>query len=202
MAEVEKENEGQKAEEGKAVSVRREGEGRAMRPFDEMESAFEDFFPRRWRWGRMPTSLEEFDRMMDRMDRFMDELPPRGWWRGPDWRSLSRLAPFGGRTPRVDVIDRDEELVIEAELPGVNKEDLEVSMGQNAVTIAAKTSREEKEEKGDYYRREMSRGSFTRTVPLPVEVDGSRAKATFKDGIVRLVLPKTEPAKRRRIKVE
>ena len=92
--------------------------------------------------------------------------------------------------------------MIEAELPGVAKDDLDVSMTENSVTISAKTSREEKEEKGDYYRREMSRGAFSRTVPLPVEVDGSKAKATFKDGVMRLVLPKSEPAKRRRIKVE
>lgn len=109
--------------------------------------------------------------------------------------------PFEG-TPKVDVIDRDEEVVIHAELPGVNREDLDVSMTDDTVTIKCTSAHEEKEEKGDFYRREMSRGEFSRTVTLPCEVDDSKAKATFKDWIMELILPKVEPTKRRSIKVE
>ena len=204
MAEEEAKEVKKSTEKGKAIKVRKSEGGRALRPFEEMDrmmesmkTLFEDYFPYRWRGGRFPTPFEDMERMFE-------EFRPRGWlrhWRHefPGWE---RLMPFEGHTPRVDVIDRDEEVVIHAELPGVNKEDLDVSLTDDTVTIKGSSAHEEKEEKGDYYRREVSRGEFSRTVPLPCEVDDSKAKATFKDGIMELVLPKVEPAKRRTIKVE
>lgn len=142
--------------------------------------------------------LSPFEEMEQMFERFF----PHGWlrpWRfeWPAWPELTEM-----RLPQVDVIDRDEEVVVRAELPGVDKKDLDVSMTDNTVTIKGTTQREEKEEKGDYYRHEIARGSFARTVTLPAEVDGERAKATFKDGLLELVLPKRETAKRRSIKVE
>jgi HSP20 family protein len=73
---------------------------------------------------------------------------------------------------------------------------------ENVVTIKASISHEEKEEKGDYYRSEISRGSFSRTLTLPANVDGAKAKATFKNGVLELVLPKLEDPRRRSIPVE
>ena len=107
--------------------------------------------------------LEDMERMMDRMDRMMEGLLPRRWmpsfdW---DWPSFGRLAPFEGRFPRVDVIDKDDEIIVRAEIPGVEKEDLDVSLSENMLTIKGTTKHEEKEEHGDYFRREMSRGSWT-----------------------------------------
>lgn len=139
----------------------------------------------------------------EEMDRFFDSLFPRGWmrplrWDWPAWPSM----PFEGKMPRVDVIERDDEVVVRAELPGVDKKDLDVSMTDQTVTIKGSTSQEEKEEKGEYYRCEISRGSFSRTVTLPAEVDGAKAKARFKDGVLELVAPKVEKAKRRSIKVD
>jgi HSP20 family protein len=75
-------------------------------------------------------------------------------------------------------------------------------MTDDAVTSRASIRHEEKEEKGEYRRRDLSRGEFQRVVALPVAVRGAEAKATFKDGILELVLPKVEPAKRRNIEVE
>ncbi len=146
---------------------------RALNPFEEMERMFESFFPRGW-------------------------LRP---WRF-DWPNWPAAEWAEARLPNVDVIDRDEEVVVRAELPGVDKKDLDVSLSENTVTIKGSTQREEKEEQGDYYRREISQASFARTVTLPAEVDGERAKATFKDGVLELVLPKREKAKRQSIKVE
>ena len=76
------------------------------------------------------------------------------------------------------------------------------SVDENAVTIKAATKREEKEERGDYYRCEISQGAFARTVGLPAEIEVSKAKATFKDGLLKLSLPKLEKSKRRSITVE
>jgi HSP20 family protein len=143
-------------------------------PFEEMEHWFEGAFPRGW--------MRPFR---------------RGW---PGWSEFPM--PFEGRMPKVDVIDRDEEVVVRAEVPGVEKDDLDVSLSENALTIKGETKHEEKEEKGDYHRSEISRGAFTRTVMLPAVVDTDKAKAEFKDGVLELTMPKVEKTKRRTIKID
>ena len=100
------------------------------------------------------------------------------------------------------MIDRDGEIAIKAELPGVEKKDLDVSLTEDSVTIKGSTRHEQKEEKGDYYRCEISRGEFSRTVALPAAVDTTKAKASFKDGMLELVIPKTEARKRCTINIE
>lgn len=137
--------------------------------------------------------FEEMDRWMDAMTRGFFR-PMR--WEWPSWPESTLPAP------KVDVVDRDNEILVRAEIPGVKKEDLEVSMTDNTVTIKGSTSHEEKEEKGDYYRHEISKGSFTRTVALPGDVDSDKCKTSFKDGVLELTVPKVEKAKRRTIKVE
>jgi HSP20 family protein len=118
----------------------------------------------------------------------------------PTWGELA--GPFEGRVLNVDVIERDKEMVVRAEIPGVKKEDLEVSLSNNRLTIKGSTRHEEtKEEEGEYTRRELSRGSFSRTVTLPADVDGEKARAEFKDGVLEMTLPKQKPSKRRRIRV-
>ena len=93
--------------------------------------------------------------------------PFRKEW--PSWGELG--VTFEGRMPKVEVINRDDEVVVRAEVLGVEKDDLDVSVSDNAVTIKGGTKREEKEEKGDYYRCEISRGTFARTVVLSDYVD-------------------------------
>jgi HSP20 family protein len=150
--------------------------------------------------ARALSPLQEMERMMERMfEGFAPAWLPSRWER-PVWRELA--APFEGKMPTVDVVDRESEVVVRAELPGVEKKDLDVTMSDNTVTIKGSVKHEEKEEKGDYYRREISEGSYARTVMLPAEVDGSKAKAQFKDGLLELTLPKVEKSKRRSIAVE
>lgn len=105
------------------------------------------------------------------------------------------------RMPKVDVIDKDDAVVVRAEVSGVKKEDLEISLGDNTVTIRGCTRHEEKEQKGEYYRSEISRGEFSRTVALPCAVDSNRSSAKLEDGMLELTLPKLEKAKRHTIKV-
>lgn len=139
----------------------------------------------------------------EEMDRWFDNLMAHGGLRRhfewPPW--AAERTPFGGRMPKIDVIDREHELVVKAELPGVEKKDLDVSMSDDTVTIKGSTAHEEKEEKGDYYRCEISRGTFSRTVPLPCQVDSTKARASFKDGILELTMPKASQAKRKRVEV-
>lgn len=141
--------------------------------------------------------FEEFDRFFDEFTGRWPSLFRREWPAFPQLRP-----PFEGRWPKVDVIDREAEIVVRAELPGVKKDDLDVTLTDSTVTIKASTQKEEKEEKGQYYRREMTRGEFQRVVALPQEVDSDAAKASFKDGVLELVMPKLKKTPRKSIKVE
>ena len=141
----------------------------------------------------------------EEMDRMFDNFFPRGWMRSfhfdqPSWSHLA--APFEGRIPQVDVVDRDDEIFVKAELPGVDKDDVEIAMTSNSVTIKGSTRAEEKQEKGDYHRCEISQGSFARTLRLPGEVDTDKAKAKFKHGVLKLTIPKVKASKHKSIKVE
>ena len=130
----------------------------------------------------------------EEMDRLFDDFLSRNWL-SPFSFDLPRKRQFSSR------IDRDDEILVRCEVPGVEKKDLEVTMTVNQVTITGKSRHEEKEEKGDYYRHEISRGSFSRTLNLPCDIDSEKAKATFKDGLLELVAPKTKVVKRRKIEL-
>ncbi len=162
---------------------------REVTPFGEMENFFEnDFF--------------------NELDRFFESRFPRRWggWRHPFSMmrpSLQTLPqPFEGKTPSVDVIEHDNDFLIKAELPGVDKKDINVTIADNVVTIKAETKKEEKEEKGDYYRREISRGTFSRSLMLPAKVKEGKAKAEFKSGVLELTIPKVEETKRVKVEVK
>ena len=99
----------------------------------------------------------------------------------------------------VDVIDHDDEVVVRAEVPGVEKDDMEIYVSDNSATIKGEKKHEEKEEKGGYYRSEISCSAFTRTVMLPNVVATDKAKAKFKDGLLELTMPKIEKTRRHTI---
>ena len=165
------------AKEGKKEGkqeLKKAGPAQALSPFEEMDRLFENYFKHGW-------------------------LHPFRWAR-PSWDELA--IPFEGKMPSVDVVDRDDEVIVKAEVPGVDKKDLDISVTDNTVSIKGSTSHEEKEEKGDYYRREISRGSFSRVVSLPAEVDAAKASSKFKDGVLELTLPKMKKSKRHTVKVE
>lgn len=164
----------------------------------EMTAAPREGELQRARMSRPWDLLDEMERMMESSFPFGPLRPFR--WGSVPWRETP--AAFAERAPCVDLIDRDNEIVVRAELPGVDKKDLDVSVTDNSVTIKGKTNHEEKEETGDYYRCERVQGSFARTMTLPVAVEGAKAKAEFADGLLELHLPKLAAGKRRRIKIE
>lgn len=139
----------------------------------------------------------------DEMDRWFDQVFPRSWMQ-PFFRTgwLDQDAPWGTKAFKVDVIDRDTEIVVRAELPGVRKDDLDVSLTDNVLTMRAHTRNETTDEHDRYHRREISTGEFQRTLRLPAEVDGDHTKATFKDGVLELVAPKVQGSNRHSINVE
>jgi HSP20 family protein len=118
---------------------------------------------------------------------------------GSRWADPLSLTPdvFGDQWPRVDMSETDKEILITAELPGVNKDDLGISVSEGRITIHGE-KKEQKEDKGkDYYRLERSYGSFQRSLSLPCEIDADKVDASFKDGVLKISLPKTEAARER-----
>ena len=97
-------------------------------------------------------------------------------------------------SPKVDVIETETDIRVTAELPGIDEKDIDVSLVKDALTIKGE-KKEEREDKGrDYYRIERSFGSFSRTIPLPIEIEPDKVSAEFKKGILTVTLPKSQKA--------
>lgn len=104
--------------------------------------------------------------------------------------------------PKMDVIDRSKEISVKAELPGIDKKDIDVSITDNRLVIKAKTCHEDKEEKGDYLKEEISKSEIYRSVLLPADIDGDKVKSTFKNGVLELTIPKQKSSHRKKIEVK
>lgn len=138
------------------------------------------------------------------LDHIFDEYFNRNWLRGfrPGFsRSEDLWGTYEMRPPRVDVIDRDDAVVIRAELPGVEKKDLDVSVSDNVLTIRGVSQQERKDEKEDYYSRETRSGSFCRSMNLPNNVNSGKIEANFKNGLLELTMPKMAKSSKTTIKV-
>lgn len=154
----------------------------------------------RWRptWGLRrgrPTRLvpwleEDLDEMLDRFER-MFGTPMR-----------RTLVETRGWLPVLDMVDRENEVVIRAELPGIKKEDLHVSVTGNTLTIEGERKMEEEVEEENYYCCERSYGRFYRELALPSNVDREKIASEFKDGVLEIRMPKTEEAKPKEIEVK
>ncbi len=145
----------------------------------------------------MPAIWEELRRLEDRMNQLFREL----WSSFP--RTEERFPGFAGvRSPFCDVQETDKEIIITAELPGVDKEDIKINATEHEVEIEAEVKREEEEKKEGYFRSERQYSKFYRCLALPAEVDPSKAKATYKNGVLELRLPKVKTETKTSIKVE
>lgn len=145
------------------------------------------------------------------MERAFDRLLGRGFtslWHGRDFPVMDSLfgdslLEFNGqRLPNIDVIDRNNEILVRAEVPGVDKKDLSISLTDNLLTLKGQSRSESKQEDGDYHRREISSSSFARSFTLPGSVDSAKAAALLKDGVLEITLPKAESSKKRNIAVK
>jgi len=155
--------------------------------------AIRDLLPSSWRRDFSPLRRDEnypYHSLQQEMNRIFDDF-----FRGFD------LAPFGTErfgafSPSVDVKEDDKEMLIKAELPGLDEKDVEVTLTDGALTIKGE-KKEEKEDRGKhYYRMERSYGAFNRVVALPEGVDTDKANASFKNGVLNISLPKTEEARK------
>src|SRR5256714_12811949 len=119
------------------------------------------------------------------MARFDDEGIARGSW-----------------SPSVDIYENKDQIVVEAELPGMNREDFDLSVENNVITLRGERRFEKKDETDNYHRVERSYGSFTRSFTLPQTVSAEDANAEYRNGVLRVTLPKREEVKARRIEIQ
>ena len=136
-------------------------------------------------FGRLRNLHEELDRLFETP---FGELAGSSQW-------------LSGWTPALDVYEDKDNLFVKAELPGMKREDIEVSLHEGTVSISGERKSESKQEKGDVYRAERFFGRFQRTVTLPTPVAADKVKAQYKDGILTVTLPKTEEAKPKQIDI-
>ena len=104
---------------------------------------------------------------------------------------------FGAAAPAVDVYEEKDEVVAKAELPGLEKNDIEVNVIDHQLTIRGEKKEEQETKEKNFYRAERSYGSFFRTIELPADVESDRAKASFKNGVLEVHIPKTEEARKK-----
>ena len=141
-------------------------------------------------WRRRD-ELTSFRREMDRLfDRFFEGWPFR----------LS--AEEGEWAPSVDVSETAKEVIVKAELPGMDPKDVDVTVRGDVLSLRGERKREEEEKGENFHRLERSYGAFARSIRLPAEVDAAKVKATYKNGVLNISLPKTKAASAKKIEVK
>jgi HSP20 family protein len=105
-------------------------------------------------------------------------------------------------SPRADVRENNESFVIEAELPGVNKSDVKITLHENVLTVKGEKKQEKEEKENNFHRIERSYGSFERSFSLPTNVKSDKIDAAYKDGVLTITLPKVEESKPKEIQVK
>jgi HSP20 family protein len=144
----------------------------------------------KWRNNNLLEPMDEFDRLQDEINKLFDWTYPSN--RGLFDRSLS---------PAVDIVETGDEIVLTCDLPGVSKDDLDLSISRNVITIKGVKKGEQKKEGAKTFRKETWSGSFQRTLSLPETVDPDKVDASMKDGVLTVKIAKREEVKPRQISV-
>lgn len=141
---------------------------------------------------RFQPFVEDFQALQDRINRIFQDT------------SMSRFAgedALAAWTPLCDIYEEGENILVKAELPGVEKNDIDVQVENNVLTLRGERKREKEVKSENLYRTERFYGSFTRSFTLPVSVNTEKIHAEYKDGVLHVTLPKVDEAKPRKIKV-
>ncbi len=136
-------------------------------------------------------------RDLERMRREMDRL-----WDSFFERRPARVEEVSEWLPSLDVSETKNEFVVKAELPGIDPKDIDISLTNDILTIKGEKKQEKEEKEENYHLIERSYGSFTRSVRVPGQVQSDKINATFKNGVLKVTLPKTEEAKKKEIKIK
>ncbi len=140
------------------------------------------------------TSWDPFREMVslrDELDRLFDSV-------------FGRLPRERGETywaPPLDIEETEDAIIVRAELPGMNKDDIKITLSGDTLTISGERKQESEKKGRTYYRIERAYGKFQRTVTLPTDVESDRTKASYKAGVLELVLPKSEKSRAREINI-
>ena len=155
-----------------------------------------------WTGGSPFTFMRRFSEEMDRL--FDDFGFGRGWLAPGFERSLDRLGALGGTSwaPQVEVIERDNQLIVRADLPGMSKDDVTVDIDDNSLAIRGERKTEHEENEEGYYRSERSYGSFYRQIPLPSGVNTGEATADFRNGVLEITMPAASRSREERRQLE
>jgi HSP20 family protein len=139
--------------------------------------------------------LRDMVSLREAMDRLFAEsfVSPRSW-SAPTEEGVATLA--------LDVFEDDNDVTVQASVPGVKPEDIELSITGDVLTIKGETREQKEERQGDYHVRERRCGAFQRSITLPAQIDADKADAKFKDGVLTLTLPKREEVKPKTIKIK
>ena len=142
------------------------------------------------RWKPIPslTSIRE------EMNRLFDDF-------FAGWPEKRRGLLEGEWAPSVNVAETDENIIVTAELPGVKQDDVDITVADGVLTLKGEKKEEKEVKEKNYHRIERSYGSFQRSVSLPTGVQADKAKATYKDGVLQVTIPKTEEAKPKQIRI-
>ncbi|HEX2868434.1 MAG TPA: Hsp20/alpha crystallin family protein [Ignavibacteriales bacterium] len=125
--------------------------------------------------------LKELENFSNRVQRYFEDFPGFGM-------DLS-----GAFSPRIDISEDEKHLYVEAELPGIRKEDLKITLHDNILTLRGEKKRVEEQKDKNFYRNERTYGTFTRSFTLPVEVDSDKVDAKFEDGALMIKMEKINP---------
>ena len=145
-----------------------------------------------------PRRFSDVERMFEDWFEDFSSRPFRRLWRP----AFSRLRAISLEAPALDVYEQKDDLIVKAEIPGLTKDELDISLEGNTLTIKGEKKKEEEVKEDDYYRCERTFGAFSRSVELPMEVQTDKVNASFKNGVLEIRLPKTEEAKKNVVKVK
>ena len=150
---------------------------------------------------------EPLDSLRRQVDRLFEDFD-RSFWPSPFRRSAFDLEPFWrrelgwGAAPAVDIVEKDNAYQVTAELPGVEEKNIEVKLANDTLTIKGEKHEEKEEKKKDYYLHERHFGSFERRFAVPEGVDADKIEASFKKGVLTVILPKKAEAQKPEKKIE
>jgi len=134
--------------------------------------------------------IQELKKEMDRIwQEFFGKTYAPEKWEGIEW------------VPAVDVSETDDAVIVKVDVPGVKPEDMEISLVDNVLVIKGEKKREEEEKKENFYRMERFYGSFMRSIQLPCEIEVDKIEANYKDGVLKIILPKKPEEKKKVIKI-
>ncbi len=148
------------------------------------------------------TFMRRFSEEMDRL--FEDFGFGRGWLAPGFERGLDQLGTLAGSAwaPQVEVLERDNEMIIRADLPGMTKGDIKVEIADNAIAIRGERKSEREEDEEGYYRSERTYGSFYRRIPLPRGAKPEEASADFRNGVLEITMPTSQTTEEKSRQIE